>query len=262
MLNRWFESFLDWLERMKPKTRVKVAWGCTIVAVLLVFGMFEGGKKVYHFAKEIITGEWNSSEEDSDSEYSNTSFNHYDFPVPAAKRHPKRMPNYGDDFDFINDVQLVAAKKLGIDPPETREDIEHMKGKLVKLSDTRYYSLLELRSSSPFLVPRAADFLTALGRLMQEYNGTKSRFYISSVLRSKEDVQKLGHINGNATDNSTHSYGTTFDITYSRFDVKGNTTEDQIKLDLARALYDMQSMGYCYVKYERRQPCFHVTVRP
>lgn len=199
---------------------------------------------------------------DSQEEYSNTANKHFDFPLADNEKHPKRRPQFGKDFAFINDVHLQAAIKLGIEPQDTREDLEKQRSRLVELRDTRYYELLPLTSSSPYLVPRAADFLTALGRLLQEYNGTTSRFYISSVLRTQEDVNKLGRINGNASKNSTHCYGTTIDITYSRFDIHGHTTEGKLKEDLARALYDLQAKGYCYVKYEVKQPCFHVTVRP
>lgn len=262
LINRAFESFLNWLDHLKPRTRVRVAWGCVILLFVLIFGVYKGSVAAYHYAVAVIHGDWNPFASKSETEYSNASLNHYDFPIPENKKHPKRRPNYGADFNYVNDVQLKAARKLGITPPETREDIEKMKGKLIRLSDNKYYAILELTNSSPYLVPKAADFLTALGRLMQEYNGTNSRFYISSVLRSQEDVKKLGRRNGNATEKSTHSYGTTVDITYSRFDVKGKTTEAILKEDLARALFDLQALGYCYVKYERKQPCFHITVRP
>ena len=226
------------------------------------YGGYRGAKAGWHLVQQIANGDWNPFGSKKAAEYNTRSWSHYDFPVPQNKRHPKRMPNYSKDFDYINDVHMRAAQKLGITPPKDRAALNTMKGKLVQLRDTRYYSILPLTSSSPYLVPRAADFLTALGKLMQEYNGTESRFYISSVLRTQADVKKLGHINSNASKNSTHCYGTTFDITYSRFDVHGKTTEGQLKIDLARALYDMQKQGYCYVKYEVRQPCFHVTVRP
>ena len=195
-------------------------------------------------------------------EYSETTLSHHEFPIADKDKQPKRRINYHKDFGYINDVHLAAAMKLGIKPIESREDFIEQESKLVKLKDTRYYQILPLNSSIPYLVPRAADFLTALGKLMQEYNGTHSRFYLSSVLRTQEDVKRLGRINGNASKNSTHCYGTTVDITYSRFDVRGRTTEQQLKLDLARALYDLQAQGYCYVKYEIKQPFFHITVRP
>lgn len=230
------------------------------IIALIGYGGYKGVTSGWHY----LGGLFNS---DDDIEYVDDDSNHkarkhYEFPVPTDKRHPKRVPNYSKDFSYINEVQLEAAMKLGIEPVENREELDEKQEELVKLHDNRYYSILPLTSSSPYLVPRAADFLSALGKLMQDYNGTDSRFYISSVLRTLSDVQRLAHINGNASSNSTHCYGTTVDITYSRFDVKGRTTEAKLKEDLARALYDLQAMGYCYVKYEYKQPCFHITVRP
>ena len=134
--------------------------------------------------------------------------------------------------------------------------------KLVRIKETRYFLVDSLTHSVPYLVPDAADFLTELGRLMQEYNGTHSRFILTSVLRTDSDVKRLSRGNVNASQNSAHRYGTTIDITYNRFDRHGITNDIQLKADLARALYDMRKAGYCYVKYERKQACFHITVRP
>ncbi|GEM_PF-1326872 len=198
----------------------------------------------------------------SSEEYSRPGSKHDKFRLSDSQKHPKRRPNYHKDFNHINDVHLAAAKRLGVNPLTSRDDLEKYKGKLVELHDTRYYTIDKLTQSVPYMVPRAADFLTDLGRLMQEYNGTHSRFIITSVLRTQADVKKLRRGNVNASENSTHCYGTTIDITYNRFDVRGKTWEGQLKEDLARALYDLQEQGFCYVKYEIKQPCFHITVRP
>ncbi len=259
-----------WLERKyyqlsyKPRHVIGILLAIILLAGVLGigYGGYCGVKACYHFVVRVINSDWGFSDDEDDDEYSSTSRNHFEFPVPAEKRHPKRVPNFSRDFSYVNDVHLSAATELGIDPQETRKALEEQSDKLVKLHDTKYYKILPLTASSPYLVPRAADFLTDLGRLMQEYNGTKSRFLISSVLRTQEDVQKLSCVNVNATKQSTHCYGTTFDITYVRFDMKGDTWEGKLKEDLAKALYDLQNMGYCYVKYEIKQPCFHVTVRP
>ncbi len=259
-----------WLERKYYKLSY---WPRHVIGFLLVlfllagligvgYGGYRGLKAGYHLVVRVINADWNFFSEDEDDEWSARNGKHFEFPIPEDKRHPKRVPNFSRDFAYINDVHLSAATKLGIKPQKTRHELELQRNKLVELHDTKYYKILPLTSSSPYLVPRAADFLTALGKLMQEYNGTKSRFLISSVLRTQEDVKKLSNFNVNASKNSTHCYGTTFDITYNRFDMKGNTWEGELKEDLAKALYDLQSMGYCYVKYEIKQPCFHVTVRP
>lgn len=259
-------NFSKWYYNLNYIPRHIVGWVlviCVLSGILGIgYGAIKGTTAAWHYTVSFVKEMLPLWENNHDVEYSSNERKHTEFPIPDNKKHPKRKPQYTKDFGHLNDVHLDAAKKLGITPPETREELDDMTDKLVKLNDTRYYEILELTSSSPYLVPRAADFLTALGRLMQEYNGTSSRFYISSVLRTQADVKKLNRTNVNSSPNSTHCYGTTVDITYSRFDVKGKTTEGQLKEDLARALYDLQEMGYCYVKYEIRQPCFHITVRP
>ena len=263
----WFNilrSFERWYYSLSFGIRHIVGVIILVAVFMGAFGITYGGYKLivggYCWVVKTWQGTWHFN--DHDDEYSDSKHSHYDFPLKDSEKHPRRTPNYVKDFDHINDVHLVAATRLGIRPQQSRKDLEKMTSKLVELRDTHYYQILPLTSSSPYLVPRAADFLTALGKLMQEYNGTSSRFYISSVLRTLDDVHQLGKVNINASSNSTHCYGTTFDITYSRFDVHGSTTEAKLKEDIARALYDLQAKGYCYVKYEIKQPCFHVTVRP
>ena len=95
------------------------------------------------------------------------------------------------------------------------------------------------------------------------------RFIVTSVLRTKADVARLRQYNGNATENSCHLYGTTFDITYTRYNalkVPGEprrraVRDDTLKYILSEVLNDIRQQGRCYVKYEKKQKCFHITVR-
>lgn len=239
---------------------------CVFAGVFgIVYGSYCGIRSAVVYVSELFNSGSSSTEVDGISdldEYSRPGKNHYDFPLRAEEKHPKRRPNFRRDFDYINDVQMGAARRLGIKPLANRDAVSGVKDKLVMLHDTRYYKVDPLTSSVPYLVPKAADFLTALGRLMQEYNGTSSRFVITSVLRTQADVKSLRRRNGNASENSTHCYATTVDITYNRFEIHGNTWEGKLKEDLGKALYDLQERGYCYVKYEVKQPCYHITVRP
>lgn len=247
---------------------------CLVLFVLLGFGytcygVYRGVSYVVisaaNFISEVFVNGNNADDDDafgSLPEYSRSGLSHHKFPLAASERHPKRRPNYSRDFAHLNDVHLAAAQRLGIKPLESREELDKQKDKLVELKDTRYYHIDKLTQSVPYLVPKAADFLTELGRLMQEYNGTHSRFIITSVLRTQSDVKRLRRGNGNASENSAHRYATTIDITYNRFDKQGGTWEGKLKEDLAKALYDLQEKGYCYVKYEIKQACFHITVRP
>ena len=215
-------------------------------------------------------GEWwngitSDEEEDANgpqvrlNDYSG-NYRHREF--ETGERNPKRSVNLSRDFNDINETHLQAARKLGIPPQPNRDALMQMTDRLVALEETRYYCLDPMTQSVPYLVPDAADFLTALGKLWQEYHGTNSRYIITSCTRSDADVKSLRRSNVNATEDSAHRYGTTIDITYNRFDRRGRTTDGKLKEDLARALYDMQQAGHCYVKYEYKQACFHITVRP
>lgn len=277
ILRHYLIIALHWLERKYWSLSYwprHVAGICIVILALLgagfgCYGVVKGLGYVIssasHFISELFID--NSAIESDDpyasmEEYSRPGRNHFKFPVDEKHRHPKRRPNYSKDFNYLNDVHMSAARKLGIKPLETRDDLPKYKDKLVELHETRYYKIDKLTQSVPYMVPKAADFLTDLGRLMQEYNGTHSRFVITSVLRTQSDVKKLRRGNVNASENSTHCYATTIDITYNRFDIQGKTWEGKLKEDLAKALYDLQEQGYCYVKYEVKQPCFHITVRP
>ncbi|MBP5479429.1 MAG: hypothetical protein J6Y15_08730, partial [Bacteroidaceae bacterium] len=93
---------------------------------------------------------------------------------------------------------------------------------------------------------------------------------ITSVLRTTDDVRKLQKGNGNATTNSCHCYGTTVDISYNRFmPITGKHTSSMpltrmdydMKQVLSEVLYDLREQEKCYVKYELKQGCYHLTVR-
>ena len=275
-LRKYLFIAISWLERRYWSLTYwprHITGICIVLLVLLglgygCYGVWKGVSYVVVSASEAISNIFIKNDGSDDDfivngdEYSRPGFSHYKFPLSKSERHPQRRPNYTKDFAYINDVHMSAARKLGITPLTSRDELQKYEDKLVKLHNTRYYKIDNLTQSVPYMVPKAADFLTDLGKLMQEYNGTNSRFVITSVLRTQADVKKLRRGNVNASENSTHCYATTIDITYNRFDVRGKTREGQLKEDLARALYDMQEKGYCYVKYEVKQPCFHITVRP
>ena len=130
-----------------------------------------------------------------------------------------------------------------------------------------------LYSSIPYLVPRAAVLLQDIGQAFFDSLYVKGvpmhKLIVTSVLRSQEDVAKLRRRNGNATENSCHLYGTTFDICYNRYRTVENpkgpsrrmVRNDTLKWVLSEVLRDMREQKRCYIKYEVKQGCFHMTVR-
>lgn len=173
-------------------------------------------------------------------------------------------------FNDSNAVQLVAAKHLGIAPIQCDSDILHVRRPLVQVRSCREYYVDDLTHSFAFLVPEAAQLLSDIGRAFNDSLAARGggfyRIKVTSLLRTPATVKKLKKVNRNATGESTHSYGTTFDISYGKFVIDSlaepyRTFED-LKNLLGEVLYDMRAQGRCYVKFEFRQSCFHITARP
>lgn len=135
--------------------------------------------------------------------------------------------------------------------------------KLIKISSNSLYYVRELTHSVPYLVPEAETLLSDIAREFQTITGTNSKFEVTSVLRTKEDVSKLQSRNINATSNSCNCYATTFDISYVSFktDVLHPKNNAELREALSQAVYNMRKQDRCYVKFENNQKCCHITVR-
>ena len=191
-----------------------------------------------------------------------------------GKAHKIRgVASYLEAFPDTNGLQLTAANRWGVTPVKNREDAETRKRELVYMAANPYYHVDPLYSSIPYLVPRAAVLLQDIGQAFFDSLYVKGvplhKVIVTSVLRSQEDVTKLRRRNGNATENSCHLYGTTFDICYNRYKTVENpdgpprreVRNDTLKWVLSEVLRDMRESGRCYIKYEVKQGCFHMTVR-
>ena len=174
--------------------------------------------------------------------------------------------NYKESFPDSQAVQIVAAEQWGVRPVKNREDAEMRKKELVYVGASPYYHVDPLYSSIPYLVPRAAVLLEDIGKAFYDSLYVKgvplNQLIVTSVLRSESDVEKLRRRNGNATERSCHLFGTTFDICYNRYHpVTQSVRDDTLKWVLCEVLRDMREQGRCYIKYEVKQGCFHMTVR-
>ena len=183
------------------------------------------------------------------------------------------VPSYKTVFPDTNSVQLAAAQRWGVKPVKNREDAEARKSELVYIGSSPYYHVDPLHQSIPYLVPRAAVLLQDIGQAFFDSLYIKGvplhRFIVTSVLRTQDDVARLRRFNGNATENSCHLYGTTFDICYNRYETvedpagprRRRVRDDSLKFVLSEVLRDMREQGRCFIKYEVKQGCFHMTVR-
>lgn len=188
--------------------------------------------------------------------------------------HPIRsVSSYLECFPDTNGLQLIAARQWGVSPVKNRKDAEARKRELVYIDANPYYHVDPLRASIPYLVPKAAVLLQDIGQAFFDSLYAKGvpfhQIIVTSVLRTQDDVSKLRRRNGNATEHSCHLYGTTFDICYNRYKTVENpegpsrraVRNDTLKWVLSEVLRDMREQERCYIKYEVKQGCFHMTVR-
>ncbi len=185
----------------------------------------------------------------------------------------RSVANYLEAFPDTNDLQMTAAQRWGVEPVFNRIEAETRKKDLVYMASSPYYHVAQLYQSIPYLVPRAAVLLHDIGQAFFDSLYIKGvplhRPVVTSVLRTQVDVIRLRRINPNATENSCHLYGTTFDISYNRYETveppdgpsRRAVGSDTLKYVLAEVLRDMRRDGRCYIKYEVKQSCFHITVR-
>lgn len=186
----------------------------------------------------------------------------------SAIRYTDFSYDYGRLFCDINDTQMQDAQRLGTGV--TSDSMFHAGiSRLVPIRSNDLYAVDYMSYSKPALVPEAVVLLQYIGERFDEIvrerrSSNHYRPIVTSAFRTANDVARLRRVNGNASDNSCHCFGTTFDITYSRF-MNDNGLWDEAEgwmvESLARALYELRYEGLCHVRYERRQSCFHITVR-
>lgn len=131
------------------------------------------------------------------------------------------VANFGRTFGDLNQKQLNVAQAIGITPIASREDAEEMTDQLTFIESNDRYAVDSLTHSIPYLIPGAAALLDTIGQNFLDSLASKglnpNRIIVTSVLRTEKDVKRLRRRNSNASSNSTHAYGTTFDISWKRF---------------------------------------------
>ncbi len=129
-----------------------------------------------------------------------------------------------------------------------------------------------MNASIPYLEPQASRLLATLASSYLDSLAAKGvplhKLIVSSALRTEADVARLVKRNRNASLQSCHRYGTTFDVCYNRYETVSPPGEqrrpvanDTLKWVLSEVLRDLRAQGLCYVKYEVKQGCFHITAR-
>jgi uncharacterized protein YdiU (UPF0061 family) len=137
-----------------------------------------------------------------------------------------------------------------------------------KLRTCEAYYLDDLTHSMPYLVPKAHKLLKDIGMAFRDSlkarGGGNYRIKVTSVLRTPALVKQLRRRNRNAVDTSAHLFGTTFDISYLKFicdSIGVPRTQEDMKNLLGEVVEQMRQQERCFVKFERKQACYHITVR-
>lgn len=189
----------------------------------------------------------------------------------VPKKYTKFSGNYNKTFNDLPDLHIEAAVRNGVGPLESRSDTALYMDKLVRIPlELEIYKVDELKHSMPFLVSKASALLSDICINFRDSLVRKGlpmyKPIVTSITRTDDDVKGLSRRNRNASDNSAHRYGTTFDIAWTRFE-KSNPTDERIlddgklKAVLGQVLHDLRERDRCYVKHERKQACFHITAR-
>ncbi len=132
---------------------------------------------------------------------------------------------------------------------------------LVEASEGAGYRVDSLTYSHPYFSLHSKKVLEEIALTFETLNGKGNYFTVTSGTRTMEQQKKLSRRNRNATKGeSSHSYGVSFDISYVRFNGKKNYDRKAQK-DLEAVLKHFQKENKIFVIKERRQACYHVTVR-
>lgn len=190
--------------------------------------------------------------------------------VVGGRGNIQAIYHFGDG----NDTQLLAAQEFGIEPLKSRTDIDNaLESTLIQVETSNVLFLETLTHSVPYLTKGAGNLLNTIATRFQEKLRDKGlaqyQIVVTSLLRTEDDVRRLRRVNSNAVSKSCHMYGTTFDIAYNCFhkvdlhaDFEGSDASHRVLVNmLGETLKELRDDGLCYVKYERRQPCFHITSR-
>lgn len=209
----------------------------------------------------------NTDSDSAQADSSPASVSAHKAPNPSRRLRINSVGRLRETFNDSNHTHYAYARKLGIDPIYSLSAAYFTKRPVVRISHSRHIYIDSLTHSLPFLVPEAASLLTDIGSAFADSLRSRGadgyRLKVTSILRTPSSVKELQKVNRNATDSSTHLFGTTFDISYSKFKADSPSFEveqEDLKNLLAEVLADMRRKGRCLVKFERHTACFHITV--
>jgi hypothetical protein len=142
-------------------------------------------------------------------------------------------------------------------------------GKLVRIRSNTSYITDRMSYSYPCLTKESKTLLDEIGRRFKEKTDeaglSGARFIVTSMTRTTENMKGLRKDNQNASVNSPHLNGNTFDISYIRFSCRKlfitSCDKKYLKEVLAQVIWELRSEEKCWATYEKAQNCYHVVSR-
>lgn len=163
--------------------------------------------------------------------------------------------------EYLTHLNAAKSHKIGHIQNKTQLNKLAAKGKLVKIPQRGYgYRIAPLTHSHSYLVPKGKRVLNAIARDFVKQAG-QNFFVVTSLTRTESDQGRLRKSNVNAASNdSSHSFGAAFDISYVRFNNK-KQPNGKLEKKLEAVLQSYQKQGKIYYVKERKVSCFHIVVR-
>lgn len=280
------EGFLNFVQGMKPANRFVAGFVLVVLFLGLVRLVFDPGHQDFQTITSSAMEKVDSlaqNPEDASAAVEELAVKEGK-PEEAEEQKVLKQPYYTrpivhwteKEFSDLNEVQLAAARQNGLKHAiANREEAEKLveEGGMVFVGASPLFFLKDLDHSIPYLVPKAHRLLNRISLNFMDSLKSKKipvhKLVVTSVLRTRSDINSLKRTNVNATTQSCHEYGTTIDIAYNNFqemeedpmEIHNGVRAANMKRALGEVLRDLRYEGRCYVKHEMKQGCFHITVR-
>lgn len=156
---------------------------------------------------------------------------------------------------------VSSGKKLSGTPYHNLAEIEkaNKDGKVKRVKNSRGIIIDDLTHSKPYLQKDAALLLEEIGKEFYKKSGGSS-IVVTSLTRPIEKQRELVKTNPVASPNtSSHSYGVSFDIAYTKFNRNRKYNHDNHRV-IEEILKKYQAEKRVLIIREKQSACYHVTV--
>jgi len=191
---------------------------------------------------------------------SNTSFSSFGGSVISSSEEVKTEANEVKKITYEDHLHEAESFNIPLIMNNEHMDSLILANKLIPVAEEgKGYKIQKLTHSRAYLNQPSYLILQEISSLFHQE--TAQSLSISSLTRTIENQNRLRRVNSNAAKgHSSHNYGASFDISYSKYGDKvgRNSALERV---VETILKQMQDEGKIYYIKERKQPCYHITIR-